>query len=290
MCRTVVGVIVVALLVLLVPVPGARAQEPPDFPEPQAKILLLGTFHFKDAGLDAYKPEFDIDAGSPERQAQIVELIDALARFAPTRVAVEVRPDRQEALDRSFQSYLEGRFELTSNEIHQLGFRLAKKLGHERVWAVDARARYYEPYVDPDEWAIANGQAKRLDAALDMRYSALYRYEDQLKTRETLRQTLLRLNSEERLLRSHGHYLIGAFEVGDAGASAEGERYPGVDGRTAWYNRNLRIFANLQRLNERPNERILVIIGAGHVPILRHAVQASPQYELVEVAEVLGRP
>ena len=47
---------------------------------------------------------------------------------------------------------------------------------------------------------------------------------------------------------------------------AEGA-YPGPDHVTAWYNRNLRIFANLQRLAAAPDERILLVIGAGHVRI-----------------------
>ena len=57
---------------------------------------------------------------------------------------------------------------------------------------------------------------------------------------------------------------------------------------TGWFNRNLRIFANLQRITERPDERILLVIGAGHLAILRHCVQASPEYDLVEVAEYLN--
>ncbi len=31
------------------------------FTPPEASLLLLGTFHFKDAGLDNYKPQFDVD-------------------------------------------------------------------------------------------------------------------------------------------------------------------------------------------------------------------------------------
>jgi len=92
---------------------------------------------------------------------------------------------------------------------------------------------------------------------------------------------LLHLNTEERILASHGIYLVGSFKAG------VGEEYPGPDSKTAWYNRNLRIFANLQRITEREDERILLIIGAGHLPILRHAVQASPEYALVEVSEHL---
>ena len=61
-----------------------------------------------------------------------------------------------------------------------------------------------------------------------------------------------------------------------------------MDVITAWYNRNLRIFANLQRITEPPGERLLVVYGAGHIPILRHCVEASPEYDLVEVADYLG--
>jgi hypothetical protein len=59
---------------------------------------------------------------------------------------------------------------------------------------------------------------------------------------------------------------------------------------TAWYNRNLRIFANLQRITETPDERLLLLIGGGHLPILRHCIVASPECELVEVADYLSAP
>ena len=252
------------------------------FPKPTASILLLGTFHFKDAGLDGYKPKFDIDIQSPERQKQIEELVDRLAAWKPTRVAVEAKADRQEILDERYSAYVSGSFDLPSNEIYQLGFRLAKKLELPRVWAVDAEGRYYEPWVDPDKWAQEHDQRRRLDPLLEMAYRRWYRWKDEQKTREALGETLLRINTEENLLLSHGHTLIDSFEVGDS------ENYPGVDSKTTWYNRNLKIFANLQRLKEKPGERILLIIGAGHVPILRHAVQASPEYELVEVSDVLS--
>ncbi len=102
-----------------------------------------------------------------------------------------------------------------------------------------------------------------------------------LKTRTTLRDHFLPINREVVLLREHGHYLVGTLAVGD------GIDHPGADAKTAWYNRNLRIFSNLLWLVERPGERVFVLIGAGHVPILRHAARASPAIELVEVGEIL---
>jgi hypothetical protein len=105
---------------------------------------------------------------------------------------------------------------------------------------------------------------------------------DRAKMQRTLRETLLLANREGQIWQSHHSYLAGPFLVGVA------NEYPGVDYVTAWYSRNLRIFANLQRITEAADDRILLIIGGGHVPILRHCVLASPQYTLVEVHDYLA--
>ena len=75
---------------------------------------------------------------------------------------------------------------------------------------------------------------------------------------------------------------MGNFEVGTD------DEYPGVDSKTAWFSRNLRIFANLQRLLTAEEERLFLLIGSGHLPILLHSAEASPQFRLVRVADVLG--
>jgi len=42
--------------------------------QPKAKILLLGTFHFQDRGLDKYKPQHNFEVFSPQCQREIKEL------------------------------------------------------------------------------------------------------------------------------------------------------------------------------------------------------------------------
>lgn len=262
--------------------PTVAVETTPDpFGPPSASILLLGTFHFSDAGLDSYKPEFDVDVLSEERQREVEEVVELLAAYRPTKIALEWGPQHRAEVDEQYHAYVNGEFELTRSEVHQLGYRLAAKLGHERVWLVDAKRRFYEPWVDPDEYAAEHGQEHLVNDGWYERYEQVWREEDRTKTERTLRETLRKINRPERILRSHGVYLVGNFEVGDE------DEYPGVDAKTAWYNRNLRIFANLQRITEREDERILLIIGHGHVPILRHCVEASPAYRLVEVGEYL---
>ena len=273
---------VLAVAVALAVSGQVAGQEPaPELSTPGAQVLVLGVFHFRDGGLDEYKPRHDIDILSGKRQAEVEDLVEHLASFQPTKVAVERREEHRDRIDTDFTLYREGRFELRAHEVHQLGFRLAAKLGHEFVHPVDVSGRTYDPWVDPDTYARDHGQSEALNPLRYMEYDRVARYEDELKTSQTLREHLLYLNDPGRLLRSHGQYLIGSFKAGS------GNDYPGVDAKTAWYNRNLRIFANLQRLAERPGERILLIIGSGHAPILRHAIAASPEFELIEAASVL---
>ena len=250
---------------------------------PQAQILLLGSFHFQDKGLDAYQPQHQLDVFADQRQREIEDVVQRLARFAPTRIAIEDDPANQARVDDAYQAYAGEDAPLGPWESHQIGFRLAKRLNHPRVWCVNASDRHYESPSAPEEYARTHGQEYLL-SEWSPRFMAWYAHGDARKTERTLRETLLAVNAEDALLRSHGHYLVDRFKVG------AGDDYPGPDRITSWFNRNLRIFANLQRITDRPDERILLVIGAGHVPILRHCVQASPEYALAEVATYLGNP
>lgn len=287
------------LLLLLTALAAACASSPPpptwnqpDFlgsAEPKASVLMLGVFHFSNPGLDTYKPEHHFDAMSRDRQREIEDVVDRLARFQPTRIAVEFLPERQAKMDELYQQYVNGEHELGVNEVYQLGFRLAKKLGHPRVYLVDARARHYftaEEYKERQAALEASGGLSDTADEWDEHYKKLYAHDDQLKTRQSLREHLLYINSPDRIRQGHGHYVVGQFKAG-SGFTEENDGYFGPDSATGWYNRNLRTFRNLQRLTESTDERILLIIGAGHLPILRFLAQSSPEYELVEPAEFL---
>lgn len=258
---------------------------------PKADVLLLGTFHFNDPGLDDYKPEFHWNPLEPRHERQIAEVVQLLAPFRPTRIAVEWPIARQGSLDSKYNDWLSDKAPLGPSETEQLGFRLARELGHKRVYAIDAPARSYFPDMTQEEYdqreaQLIKGADQRLLARqqdLEKRYRELAQFDDALKMKMPLRDYLLRKNEPERVLASHGQYLIGGFYLG------RDNDYLGPDMRTRWYNRNLRIFHNLQRITVSGDERILVIIGSGHLPILRHAVEASPEYRLVEVKEYLGR-
>ena len=279
------AIVVLAVVAIAGTSPAQAEDTPPQPPRGKAIVLLLGTFHFANPGLDEYKPQFTVDVLSKERQKEVAEVVKCLAAFRPTKIAVEALPSQGSRLAEEFKAYLKGDFELPANEIYQLGFRVAREASLTRVFPVDAPGRDYEPYVDPVEWAVSHDQADALtksEKPWDQYFNSLDAYEDRLKTKQSLPQYLIHLNDPAQVLHQHGRYLTGTFKVGNA------EEFPGPDAKMKWYGRNLRIFANVQRITDGPQDRILVIIGAGHLALLRHAFETSPEHKLVEVAEVLG--
>jgi hypothetical protein len=276
--------ILIALCGLAAP---AFAQDPlaPFRNEPRAHVLVLGLFHFNNPGLDWYKPQFPFDIRSPQRQRELEDLIGQLVAWKPTRIAVEARPDNQKRLDSLFAIYPANSLDTLKSETYQIGFRLAKRLGLTGVHAVDATARRLDSAMTEQEYeqrrrALARGPLAATN--WDARFGALYRRDDSLTAVLPLREIVLHENDPARLTVAHGHYLVGNLLNGAPGD------YLGADGFiSGWYNRNIRIYSNVVRLIRSPEERVLVIFGAGHVPILRHLFQSSPVVTLDDVSTVL---
>jgi hypothetical protein len=64
--------------------------------------------------------------------------------------------------------------------------------------------------------------------------------------------------------------------------------YAGPDLLASWYQRNIRIYNNIAAIIESPNERVLVIYGAGHLGWLRQDVANDPAMRLRKLSEFAG--
>lgn len=252
-------------------------------------LFMLGTFHFKDAGLDGYKPKHDVNIMSDKRQKELQEVLNQIRKFNPTKIAVEWKKTRQAKLDSLYNEYLAGRYELKSNEIYQIGFRMGKELGHKKLYAVDANARNFEEYQNEDHYKEKEAYYQQKlkpdlvarDEMLHEKFMAMYAKEDAQKNDVTLLEQLLSENNPEGLRISHGHYLIGDFKMN------EGDDYFGADSAIWWYTRNLRIFANLLGLNEPGKDKVFFLVGAGHLPILSFLGNSSADFNTITLNELV---
>jgi len=239
-----------------------------------AQVLVLGTYHFANPGRDVVKTEV-ADVLSATKQAEIRAVVQALVRFRPTKIAVEDVPASAPRLDSLYNAYRSGQHELSRNETEQLGFRMAAMLEHPRVYPIDHGGEFpfeavmqYAQVHDPAFVAFANEEIARMTA------------EAKRQQREnTIGEILRQSNGPERLAREHGIYM----RIARVGA---GDTYVGADLLSKWYERNIHIFTNLQKIAG-PGDRILVIIGSGHAPILRELIMYDPEMLLVEALEYL---
>ena len=247
-----------------------------------AKVLLLGVWHFGYPNLDAHKTKAEdrVDVLSPQRQQELTEVIEVLKRYNPTRIYVE--SGRQSYIDSMYNAYLAGKHQLRRNELDQVAMRLGKELALPKLYAVDDGTfinDYYRqmPFADSLRKATLPVDSLK-DEYWNQRYMKLYDYADSALKHHTILEHLLAFADPYVLKRNHGHYIASGFQTNnDAGPDHLG---------MWWYSRNLRIFKNI--LNTRPSgdDRILVLFGNGHMSILRHLFESSPEFMLVELKDV----
>lgn len=253
--------------------PPAQAQDADA--SPRAEVMVLGTFHFSGGGQDMINPEVD-DFLAPARQAEIAEVLDRLEAFAPTRIAVELMPVHEADFNARYDEYRAGTRDLGVNERQQLGMRLAARLGHDRLYAVDA-----EGGMDFEAMMAAASTAGQ-SALLAEWQSYIGEVQAYLDDMDSLDRSILdRIISEnsEETRELHNLYLILA-QMGGADDPA------GAREMTRWWGRNLHIFANIARIAE-PGERVLVIYGAGHKALLDAYLQGAPNITWVEPLDYL---
>lgn len=236
-------------------------------------VLILATYHMDNPGRDVMNVQSD-DVLTGKRQKEIREFVNLLKRFNPTKIAVEM-PFGSAKLDEQYGLYLRGAYQLTRNEIDQIGFRLAKELNHRKIYGVDAEGAFDIGRVF--EFAAANNQQETVDRGIAIGKRQVAEANKLIQT-STITEIYKALNDQRRNNESHQAYLM-MSRIG------KDKQYPGVNLLADWYERNLKIFSNIQRITESKNDRILVIIGGGHVKLLQQFVEDSGEYNLEKASK-----
>lgn len=241
------------------------------------KIFLVGTFHFEYYNKDAYKVDKSkqLDILSELKQKEIKQLLEYISLFKPTKICVEA-PERWNTMQK-YRLHKTGKKILAKDEVQQIGFRLMDKFKLDTVYSIDARTIAEELPESKDSIIIKpyfDTIFENYNFKANVNYTNWRNYETELSLKLSLLNYFKYYNSQKRLQRDYGAYLIGDFKNG---------KYNGADAlATYWYNRNLRIFRNIQRVTTSSKDRILVLFGAGHVAILDQLLKCSPEYDYIK--------
>lgn len=260
-----------ALVLLAIP----RASWPQSDARPE--ILVLGMYHMANPGHDIHNMQAD-DVLSPKRQQEIAQLIDVLKKFHPTKIAIEADVGSSR-IAQQYSDYLGGKYMLSRNEIDQIGFRLAKELGHHAVYAVDVDGDF--PWQRVVNYAKANGLAQKFDS-INAGGGTMVKEQGDFLGSHTVLETLQFINADPTVARDMSFYFA-VLRFGDP------FDYAGPDLLAAWYQRNIRIYHNIVKLIDSPNDRILVIYGSGHLGWLRQDIAADPSVRLRKLADLTAQ-
>jgi len=241
-------------------------------------ILLLGSYHMGNPGADQFNLEAD-DVLTPKRQAEIEALVKNLARFKPTKICIEA-PYGDSATVARYKAYLAGERDLRRSEEEQIGFRLAKLLGHETIYPIDVQM---ELGFDELDKVIAANPAKH-----GPRMAEIQRGGEQIVAKMagwlkngTVSDMLYQMNRPEFLDISYQLYLQVFLPL------VEGGDYAGADIVGKWNHRNLQIMSNLHKIDCSPGDRVFMVYGQGHVPLFERIAADSPYFEVVDVLPYL---
>ena len=248
----------------------------------KATVMILGSTFFTNPRINRFNVRMD-DVLAPKRQSEMEQLVSQIKAFAPTKIAVYMDQSLDAELNANYQGYLDGTYQLTRSYREQIGFRLAKQMGHSKLYGI-AHWPEHKPILDKiddhlmdfDAFAEMHNQEHLLPTMSSdgqkVRRGADGTLWVEQEQYEPLIDMYIRMNEPEQIYADHQPYLRTA-RIG------LGDQYPGANWVAHWwYAHNLKNFVNLTRITESTDDRILLIVGAGHVYLIQQFLEDSGDY------------
>lgn len=222
------------------------------------EIMIVGTQHYHEIFSHSDPDEQFLDSVNIFR--------DSLIKFQPTRICIEQEEKIQDVINDSFNRYNPVVF--YKNEAYDLGFYTAKQLNLKSVIAIDWMEQGYgvNGMSGVYEWAQNN------DVSFIELIEEIQSHHDKLSKLNDSYKITLELNKPESYKMDevlYGQMML----LGD-------DWNISIPWLTWWYKRNMIMVNNItQNLNN--NDQVIVIVGSGHVYILKQFLEASNKFNVM---------
>lgn len=241
------------------------------------QILLIGTFHYSNPGLDvAQLNSFNIMSEKSQKELEIMS--DKIKKFGPDKIFVEWEYRKQADLDKFYNKNTDSLFKTNKSEITQLALRTAKKLNHKKLYGMNYYTSF--PY---DSLMMAMEKANQKDLMERNKVSTknFEKTHNEKISKSSLQEMMLYYNTKKSENENIQWYLEIANRAGNP------DDFSGQSLVANWYKRNLYMYSFIQKLTESTDNKIMVLVGAGHAALIREFIAHDPQFELVELSTVL---
>jgi len=260
----------------------------------QTQALLIGTFHFHNPGGDVVKQK-TFDVMSAASQSELENIADKIGKFHPDKIFVEWDYKDQKGLDSLYQLYLNGTYDTfveakykgtkrynfyKKNEIMQLGFRAAKKAGLKQVNAVDYPMNI--PFDTVMKVINASGQTSLMNE-INKTIAEQAKITNDKISKFTLTDLIKDNNTAAYRTMNNGLYIKYFNRAGLQ------DNFVGADGVTTWYKRNLYMYSLIQKAIGPNDQRIMILLGSGHVSMIKKFIDDEQIFKVVELEELLKK-
>ncbi|WP_260484289.1 DUF5694 domain-containing protein [Sphingomicrobium flavum] len=271
------------MLTILTAAAVATMQPAPVHPAENKKVevMVLGMYHLANPGQDM----INVDAGDVMQdgpQEELMALVNSLADWKPTKVLVETQSPNAD-LTLSNYARADELIATEASETYQIGYRLARTLGHANVYGFDEQPGDGEPDYFPmgkvQQWSAAHGKQAEIGALFGWAQNYIMSQAKEVASC-SIAEKLVFHNGSANAAFGHSRLYYGMLGFGDA------DNQPGAELNAYWYMRNAKMFAKADMVAE-PGDRVLIIVGSGHKYWLDHFASVTPGYSLVDATPYL---
>lgn len=242
------------------------------------QILLIGSFHFENPGLDVAKVN-TFNVMTDKSQKELESITDKIKKFGPDKIFVEWDYKKQDKLDKFYAKNTNSLLREKANEIVQLALRAAKKLGHKQLFAIDYNQTNF-PY---DSLLTGMKEANQLDLLKrnEVLMADYEKLQNEKNSKYTLTKLLLDLNSKKSIAEDLEWY------IGTANRAGKNDNFVGSYLVSEWYRRNLYMYSLVQKLTDAKDTKVVVLLGASHAAMIREFIKYDPNFEIIELETIL---
>ncbi len=274
---TVLGLFIVSIANDFSITTTSDAQNEIEEPDDQIQVLNFGTFHMGFT-TDAQTTEFD--EHDRENQKKVHEIAEKLSAFEPTVMIVETPPEHNDMLLEAYESYKDNpdKFIENPSEIELLAFELGRLSNTERIYGIDHKMRYnymigrfiMKNDIDPERYDAYSENLLQFFPSVNVDRDALSLHEKlKLMNHDRFLDFLITVNADRLTYTANK----GGFE--------------GADEAAKYYQRNLRMYSNLHRVDLDEDDRVFILMGASHTAFFRDFMSRDPKYEMVNTFDYL---
>ena len=226
------------------------------------KVLNFGTAHLSSTS-DVNSSMINLE--DPKEKADLEKMVRKIAEFKPTVILLELEPKNNEYIKETFAEYkIDQKERLNySDELNSIGLEVGRLSETERIYGIDSQIDFDYPSL------IELANQTKTDSLFVTKMMDYYKKLNSLK----LKEQFIEMNTKESKMKTFDFYNFLATQHSE-------NNYEGAKVISEFYERNLRMYSNLNDLKLSKNDRVFILAGATHTAYLDIFIGNSEKFIL----------